>query len=151
MIRTCGPCTACCKTHKICELDKPVGKWCPHCIPGQGCQIYQSRPESCKGFRCEWLKGDGEERHRPDRVRHVLDYISTGTSFTRGILQIWEAMEGGLLHPRVQGWTKCALVNGIWVSHLYLSGKKKLFVPGGEVLTAELKKDVRREGFEIVR
>lgn len=31
-------------------------KWCPHCkLPGGGCGIYQSRPERCRDFHCQWL------------------------------------------------------------------------------------------------
>ena len=38
------------------ELDKPALKWCKHCYIGdRACQIYDSRPQSCRDFQCAWL------------------------------------------------------------------------------------------------
>src|SRR5436305_14221849 len=44
--RSCGDCTLCCKLLSITELEKPIGKWCPHCEIGKGCKIYDCRPQS---------------------------------------------------------------------------------------------------------
>jgi hypothetical protein len=38
----------CCKVLGITELQKPVGKWCPHCDIGKGCKIYESRPKNAE-------------------------------------------------------------------------------------------------------
>ena len=77
--RSCGDCTLCCKLLSITELEKPIGKWCPHCEIGKGCKIYDCRPQSCREFTCLWL--DQEEwkpedrwpvEARPDRCGVVL-------------------------------------------------------------------------------
>lgn len=69
--RSCGACSACCKTHAVFEIEKPQGVWCPHCPSKQSCDIYEERPPSCQSFRCAWLNGSGGEEERPDLVRIV--------------------------------------------------------------------------------
>ena len=71
--RSCGSCSLCCKVLHIAELGKPIGKWCVHCRPGNGCGIHPTRPVSCRGFYCEWkiAKGLGPE-WKPDRCKFVL-------------------------------------------------------------------------------
>jgi hypothetical protein len=39
----------------VTEIEKPKGVWCEYCEVGTGCQIYQSRPHSCKEFHCAFL------------------------------------------------------------------------------------------------
>lgn len=59
MPRECGSCSLCCKLIAVVELTKIEGSWCAHCKPGnQGCQIYENRPSSCRGFECGWLQTD---------------------------------------------------------------------------------------------
>jgi hypothetical protein len=53
--RSCGECTLCCKVLKITALNKPQGVWCPHCKPGNGCLIYEDRPQECRSFFCGYL------------------------------------------------------------------------------------------------
>ena len=73
MVRECGTCTLCCKVLGIGALDKPAGTWCPHCRPGQGCTIYESRPEECRTFLCDWLRNEalGPE-WKPEKSKIVL-------------------------------------------------------------------------------
>jgi hypothetical protein len=87
-LRTCGDCVACCVYLRIeePELKKEGMRHCPHvmsdepeipgkrvCYTGKGCRIYESRPKTCAGFQCEWLKGHGEEADRPDRCGILID------------------------------------------------------------------------------
>jgi len=80
MTNHCGTCTACCRIFDIPELSKPAGKWCDHCAIGRGCQIYDSRPPICRGFKCLWLmsqeREDPRERMpvemRPDKSKVVF-------------------------------------------------------------------------------
>jgi hypothetical protein len=54
----CGECSACCFLLSIDDpkLKKEFNSWCPHCRPGcGGCSIYQSRPDPCRAFKCQWL------------------------------------------------------------------------------------------------
>jgi hypothetical protein len=37
------------------ELNKPGGTWCSQCAIGQGCRIYDSRPQACRDFLCGYL------------------------------------------------------------------------------------------------
>jgi hypothetical protein len=71
--RACGGCTMCCKVLGITELQKPVGKWCPHCDIGKGCKIYNSRPNECRTFMCGWLVDDRfSDMWKPDRSKMVI-------------------------------------------------------------------------------
>jgi hypothetical protein len=71
--RTCGTCTLCCKVMGIVELEKPPDRWCAHCKPGQGCDIYETRPTSCRTFVCGWLTDPTMPAEmRPDRTKVVL-------------------------------------------------------------------------------
>ena len=53
--RACGTCTLCCKVIAVVDFDKPPGVWCPHCVRGKGCGIYETRPTDCRTFFCEWM------------------------------------------------------------------------------------------------
>ena len=79
----CGDCALCCKVMSVPELDKPQNKWCPHAQPGSpcgGCAIYESRPESCRTFKCAWLMGKfGPSLNmRPDKCKGVVVMTETG-------------------------------------------------------------------------
>ena len=77
--RACGECSLCCKVMKIEELEKPVGRWCPHCRPGQGgCSIYSGRPPSCRSFACAWLQGALPLEQRPDTTKVVFTESAAG-------------------------------------------------------------------------
>jgi hypothetical protein len=74
--RSCGSCSMCCKLPEIPWVDnKPRGHWCKHCKPGRGCGIWDTRPQPCKEFHCEWIKDAslGDE-WKPDRSRFYLNF-----------------------------------------------------------------------------
>jgi hypothetical protein len=57
MKRHCGECALCCRVMGVPEVKKDW-EWCPHCRPGNrhgACSIYESRPERCRDFHCQWL------------------------------------------------------------------------------------------------
>ena len=57
----------------IVELAKPMGVWCGHCRCGQGCGVYDTRPQPCRVFTCQWLADPAlSPRLRPDRTKVVL-------------------------------------------------------------------------------
>ena len=66
--RECGPCTACCTTIAVKELNKERGTKCVH--EAGCCTIYESRPDCCRKFECMWLSGfiEGDERRRPNQL-----------------------------------------------------------------------------------
>lgn len=63
-----------------------------------GCGIYADRPESCRTFRCQWLRGmlevDGtvDTDLRPDACGVVFDY-QPGTAFGE-VFTAWEIEPG---------------------------------------------------------
>ena len=73
----CGICRACCRAPEISELQKPEWKMCQHAC-ATGCGIYESRPQSCRDYRCIWLQSQGgpgalPSRLRPDRCGVIFD------------------------------------------------------------------------------
>lgn len=57
--RDCGDCHACCihlpiAAGEACPDEKPAGMLCPN-LGDCGCLIYQTRPATCRQFRCVWL------------------------------------------------------------------------------------------------
>lgn len=61
------------------ELSKPQGQWCEHCKIGQGCGIYETRPQSCREFQCLWLTEDWVPIDlRPDKSKVVIDDTTDG-------------------------------------------------------------------------
>ncbi len=71
--RTCGTCTLCCKVYGIPATESPVGAWCKHCEPGKGCGIWNSRPDFCRTFFCNWITLDWlNEEWRPDIAKFVF-------------------------------------------------------------------------------
>jgi hypothetical protein len=88
--RACGTCTLCCKVLGVKQIDKPAGKWCPHCAPGKGCLVYATRPEECRTYVCGWLKWPelGPE-WKPERSKVILslnrDVEGAGTRLTASV------------------------------------------------------------------
>lgn len=71
--KSCGGCTLCCKIMGIGALEKPRGTWCPHCVQNRGCTIYETRPDECRGFECDYLRSTAlGPAWRPDKARFVL-------------------------------------------------------------------------------
>jgi len=68
---------------KVHELDKAANAWCRHCRIGEGCDIYETRPESCRIYDCLWLQTQRLDRPmaaelRPDRSRIVVGTTNGG-------------------------------------------------------------------------
>ncbi len=75
--RECAGCTACCTTNAIVELNKPTYKKCKYEC-NKGCNIYESRPQSCRDFECLWLKGYGDEKGKPNKIGLFIEYRDSG-------------------------------------------------------------------------
>lgn len=79
MARECGTCTLCCKVLEVSALAKPAGTWCPHCLQGRGCGIYETRPPECRTFRCLWLADQKfAEEYKPERSKLVFALEAQG-------------------------------------------------------------------------
>lgn len=69
----CGDCTVCCSLFAIKELDKSRHEDCSHCT-GTGCGIYDTRPQTCRDYKCFFISENLSEEARPDRCGMLLDY-----------------------------------------------------------------------------
>ena len=79
----CESCTLCCKFMGVEELEKPRNTWCKHCNIGVGCNIYETRPESCRIYECVWFKTQSLDKPispalRPDKSRVVIGTDNNG-------------------------------------------------------------------------
>jgi len=142
--RTCGTCSECCKTLKIEELDKPVGRRCPHQQRGGGCEKYTSRPLSCRDFGCEYLYGVGDKR--PNETGIVLD-LRLGR-----LMQMWESRHGALDTEYAVATRQYYLDQGHWVSYLHFRGQKELYVSTGasEEEIQEAREDCQKNNMKII-
>lgn len=71
--RECGACTSCCRNLAIDELKKAPGNLCVHCVEGQGCGIYETRPGSCRVWFCGWRQmAQLDDTWRPDRCEILI-------------------------------------------------------------------------------
>jgi hypothetical protein len=61
----------------VAELDKPQNVWCRHLKMGQGCGIYETRPEPCREFYCRWMEDPrlGPE-WKPNKSKIVLAHLA---------------------------------------------------------------------------
>lgn len=99
--RQCGPCTACCTVMGVDEIGKKGGDRCEHVIDKlyklsdrAGCGIYESRPQSCRDFKCAWLWLDKlRNMERPDIVGIMLD-VNTEQSTVGGAFIAREVRPG---------------------------------------------------------
>ncbi len=76
----CDGCTICCKIMGVEELEKPRNLWCQHCKIGEGCTIYETRPESCQVYECVWLKTQVLENPMPLELRPDKSRVVVGTT-----------------------------------------------------------------------
>ena len=95
--RACGTCTLCCKVIAVADFDKLPGVWCPHCVRGKGCGIYETRPTDCRTFFCEWMLTPslGPE-WKPERSKFALVMGEGGhltAAFAHRLQRYWELRE----------------------------------------------------------
>lgn len=82
-MNSCDGCCICCKLMKVEELKKPGDSWCQHCKIGEGCNIYDTRPDSCRVYECVWLQTQKMDKPislslRPDKSRVVIGTMNQG-------------------------------------------------------------------------
>ena len=71
--KACGPCYFCCKVLEIEEFKKTAGKLCEHCVGSGGCGVYDTRPQVCRDYHCDWKEDRGlSSQMRPDKVGALL-------------------------------------------------------------------------------
>ncbi len=74
--RECGRCSMCCKLPSIEEFGKPANQWCRHISKASGCAIYETRYDTCRGYRCLWLLNDdlGPE-WQPNKCKFIIHKV----------------------------------------------------------------------------
>ena len=83
--RVCGSCNVCCVafTIDVPELQKLPGIPCHNCRDDGGCEIYDSRPQTCRSFHCGWRRLKWvREPLRPDLSGVVIRLTETGVVVT---------------------------------------------------------------------
>lgn len=69
--RSCGPCALCCTLAAVGDLGKLADTPCWY-SSGSSCKCYDMRPQGCRVFMCDWLKGRLSEEERPDLVKAFI-------------------------------------------------------------------------------
>lgn len=107
--RQCGDCTLCCKVLAVTELNKAKGDWCSHVVKKRGCGIYETRPQSCRAFKCLWLSDANlPAEWRPNKAKFVM---------------VGESQTGIVLHVD-------ANFPGAWRQEPYISGLRAMAQKG---------------------
>jgi hypothetical protein len=92
------------------DLDKPAGRWCPHCKPGRGCAIHPTRPDECRTFFCLWMVDrDLGPEWKPERAKFVITNDRTGVNLMircdPGFPQAWRQEP---YHSVIRRWANAA-------------------------------------------
>jgi len=75
--RSCAECALCCKILEIRALEKPAGQWCGFCSTRQGCDAYDTRPDTCRRFHCGYLTNASIPDHwRPAASRMMITFAN---------------------------------------------------------------------------
>jgi Fe-S-cluster containining protein len=133
MKRACDGCTACCTVMDVEDIKKPSGVKCAHCVTGQGCSIYDVRPEACKIFYCLWLEEDEIADGRPDQIGVVYDYVPP-VSGTPEAFIFWEVWEGAFASTVFQKAVRLVQEKETNVLLVYAFGVRVLITPDGSSL-----------------
>lgn len=74
----------------VAELGKR--NYHPCCHVGKGCTIYDSRPASCRDWKCNWLLGliGQDERRRPDQLGLLLTFELRGGKYLLTAYEVWK-------------------------------------------------------------
>lgn len=143
--RACDGCTMCCKLLEIPELKKPMGAWCPHAKKGQGCAIYEARPQSCRVFDCLWLANDTMPDHwKPDRSKMVVAMDEAGTVMSividTGYLDAWKKEP---YYSELKGWAR----QGQWRVQVLTPRHGWVIFPEEDLYLGERRTDDQIVGF----
>ena len=75
--KECGDCTLCCMVLPIHQVQSPPSVMCQHCTIESKCNIYDTRPEACKNFNCEWILDETmSDDLRPDKTGVIFEKIT---------------------------------------------------------------------------
>lgn len=141
IVRSCGECTVCCKTHDIASLAKPQNVLCTHCRINVGCTIYEARPDECRAYTCEWLRGTLSKEDRPDMSGIVVDVAATADR-TEAYVRLIESDRGCLNLDCIQQFIRENVAKGIPVKCVPI-GKPAYWILPKEGLGPQLTKAIK--------
>ncbi len=147
--RTCGGCTACCKTHMVLSIEKPPLTWCGSCVKGKGCGIYASRPEECAAFTCQWLMGFGADIERPDKVRIVVDFSRNPVLDNVLVAQLWEVSSDALKSDFATRTIQQLMGGKLPILTISCTANQSLFLPKGFPISQEAYDAYTKDGVQM--
>jgi hypothetical protein len=108
--RNCGDCTLCCEgwlVNSAHGFDMWPGRKCQFVAIGDGCTIYDHRPETCQKYQCQWLTDKRiPEWMKPNKIGTILkERELDGIKY----LEVTEA--GKKLDSEVLTWVFNSMVN----------------------------------------
>ncbi|HWZ40457.1 MAG TPA: hypothetical protein VNY08_19365 [Bradyrhizobium sp.] len=132
--RECGSCSMCCKVYNIPEINKPAGKWCTHCKPGNGCAIHNALPEQCAEFNCLWrTEASIGPAWKPDQSRMVVTINPfSGFIYVQVDANAPSAWRKQPYLGQLQQWARNNLPKGIYVI-VFVNEHATLIMPDGDV------------------
>lgn len=116
--RSCGSCTLCCKLLGIEPLQKPPGEWCPNCVQGRGCAIYETRPDVCGAFYCTWRQWAALGSHWFPADSHLMMITTPGGR--RIVIKVDpdypDAWKDGPCHDDIRGMARDMVPQGFQIA-----------------------------------
>lgn len=126
VVRTCGDCTLCCKVMGIEDpaLSKPKDAWCQHARAKRGCGIYETRPETCRSFQCEWLAGNVQGEFSPASIKGLITKTTDGKNWVLHEDPGYEGKARTILKPAISEWLRKSPANYF----IIVCGSKRSFL-----------------------
>lgn len=139
-MRDCGDCTLCCKVFDVPVLDKPSGRWCGHCKPGQGCAIHATRPQYCRDFFCLWTtQGWLGPEWKPSLSKIVLTISPLNGMLTAQVdAQTPNAWRKEPYYSQFKRWSAAALQRGEIVT-VFIGQNAIVVMPDRDVTLGEIR------------
>jgi len=130
------------------ELQKPPGVPCQH-ICERGCEIYDTRPASCRDWSCLWLTGDLPEPLKPDTCGVIWDNTYHNL-FDQKLLAAREVRPGAHSEDANQAWLAETISRSL-VLVITHDGQTHVLGPEDEVKTLEtlVKRKAEQQGRRI--
>lgn len=137
MAGMCQECTGCCIVFEVKDVNKKFGETCKHLgktLFGEGCQIYNERPDACRHYVCLWLDSQRRmdvpafpENMRPDRTKCVLGW-PWGTDRETLFVYPYPGHDDAWQRPPVSLYLRSVLAKGGKI--VVVAGEKRVAIKG---------------------
>lgn len=131
----CQDCTGCCVVFEVKDIGKKFGEPCKHLgktLFGNGCTIYESRPDACRHYVCLWLDAARRgmpfpENMRPDVSKVVLGW-PWGEDRETLFVYPYPGYDNAWQRPPVSNYLRSILAKGAKV--VVVAGTKRVAIKG---------------------